>query len=53
MVGQRYVPAALPPKKWPVTHYIEGWVGPGTVWTNAEYVAPTGMRFPDCPLRNE
>jgi len=29
-----------------------GWA-PGTVWTGAENLATTGIRFPDCPARSQ
>jgi hypothetical protein len=29
-----------------------GWA-PGPVWTDAENLAPTGIRFPDSPARNQ
>jgi hypothetical protein len=57
--GQRHAPAALPPRKKPGTHYVGGWVvpragrSPGLVWTGAEYLVPTGIRFPDRPGRSE
>jgi hypothetical protein len=51
---QRHVPAALPPVKRPGTHCIGDWVGPpGPVWTGAENLAHTGIRFPDGPNRSE
>ena len=52
VVVQRHAPAALPPGKIPFTHCAGGcvWV-PGPVWTGAEYLAPTGIRFPDLPAR--
>ena len=28
-------------------------MGPGPVWTGAENVAPTGIRFPDRPARGD
>ena len=34
----------------PIVHE-DGWV-PGPVWTGAENLAPTGIRFPDRPTRS-
>ena len=42
-LGQRHAPAALLPRKRPCTHCIEGWVGPGPVWTGAENLARPGF----------
>ena len=43
---QRTQPA-LYPRERPGTHFIEGWVAPGPVWTGAENLATTGIRTPD------
>ena len=51
--GQRYGPAALYPGKDPVPIVQEaGWV-PGPVWTGAENLATTGIRFPDRQARSQ
>ena len=44
-------PRPLYPLGRPVTHCIGGWLG--TVWTGAGNLAPTGIRSPDRPARNE
>jgi hypothetical protein len=51
--GRLHAPAALPAGNDPV-HILQeaGWV-PGTVWTRAENLAPTGIRSPDRPARSE
>jgi len=51
--GQRHAPAALPPEKtrYPLCRRLGGPLGP--VWTGAENLAPTGIRFPDRPARSE
>jgi hypothetical protein len=41
--GQRHVPAALYPREGLGTHCTGGWLGPGTVWTGAENLAPPGF----------
>ena len=47
--GQRHAPAALSPGK---TRYPTG--GPqDPVWTDAENLTPTEIRFPDRPARSE
>ena len=51
--GQRHAPAALYPGKDSVPIVQEaGWT-PGPVWTGAENLAPTGIRFPDRPARSQ
>jgi hypothetical protein len=51
--GQPHAPAAFTSGKEPVAIVQEaGWV-PGPVWTGAESLAPTGIRFPDRPARSE
>jgi hypothetical protein len=52
-VGGRNVPVALSPGKRPGTHCIGGWVAPGPVSTDAENLAPTGIRSPDRPARSQ
>jgi hypothetical protein len=47
--GQRHAPAALPPGKRTGTRCIGGWVGT----RGTENLAPTGIRSPDRPARNE
>ena len=46
-------PGRFTPYKYPV-HIVEeaGWA-PGPVWTGAENLAPTGIRYPDRPARSE
>ena len=51
--GQRHAPDALPPEKNPVPIVQEAGWAPGTVWTGAENLAPTGIRSPDRPARSE
>jgi hypothetical protein len=48
-VGQRHAPAALPRERDPVP---TGWA-PGTAWTGAENLVPTGIRSSDRPARSE
>jgi hypothetical protein len=50
--GQHHAPAALPPGMTRYPLYRRGWA-PGTVWTGAENLAPTGIRSPDRPARSE
>ena len=40
--GQGRTPAALPRDR-PVTHCIEGWVGPGPVWKVQKFSPPPGF----------
>jgi hypothetical protein len=47
---QSHAPAALPPEK-TLYHCTGGWVAPGPIWTGAENLAPTEIRFPDRPAR--
>jgi len=42
-----------PPRKDPVPILQEAGWAPGTVWTGAENLAPTGIRSPDRPVRTE
>jgi hypothetical protein len=51
--GQLHAPAALTLGKRPGTHFMGGWWAPGTGWTGAENLAPTGIRSPDRPARSE
>ena len=51
--GQRHAPAALPPGKDPEPIVQEAGWAPGSVWTDAENLAPTGIRSPDRPARCE
>jgi hypothetical protein len=48
--GQRHAPAALLPGMTPVPIAQEA--APGPVWTGAENLASTGIRFPDLPARS-
>jgi len=41
------------PGKDPVPIVQEAGWAPGPVWTGAENLAPTGIRFPDHPARSE
>ena len=51
--GQRHIPAAFTLGKDPIPIVQEaGWV-PRPVWTGAENLAPTGIRSPNRPARNE
>ena len=51
--GQRHAPAALYPGKDPVPIVQEvGWA-PGPVWTGAENLGLTGIRYPDRPARSQ
>jgi hypothetical protein len=45
--GQRHAPAAIPLEKRNDNHCTGGWVGPRTVWTGAEILAPTGITSTD------
>ena len=46
-------PGRFTPGKDPVPIVWEaGWT-PGPVWTDAENLPSTGIRFPDCPARSE
>ena len=51
--GLRHVPAALPPGKtrYPLCRRLGGAAVP--VWTGAENLAFTGIRYPDHPARSE
>ena len=50
--GQHHTPAALHLKRHG-THCVGGWGAPGQVWTGTENLAPTGIRSPHRPARNE
>ena len=51
--GQQHAPAALYPRKDPVPIVQEAGLAPGPVWTVAENLALTGIRYPDRPARSE
>jgi hypothetical protein len=52
--GQRHAPAAFyPPWKDPVPIVQEDGWAPGPVWTGAENLAPSGVRYPDRPARSQ
>jgi hypothetical protein len=51
--GQRHAPAALSRERDPVPIVQEAGWAPGPVWTAAKYLAPTGIRSPDRPVRSE
>jgi hypothetical protein len=51
--GKRHSPAALPPGKDPVPIVQEAGWAPGPVWTDAEILAPIGIRSPDRPARSQ
>jgi hypothetical protein len=46
-------PLFTPPAKDPLPIIQEAWWAPGSVWTGAENLAPTGIRFPDSPARSQ
>jgi hypothetical protein len=46
-------PGRFTPWKDPVPIVYEAGEAPGPVWTGAENVAPTGIRYPDRPVRSE
>ena len=48
--GQRHAPAVLPLTNRAGTHCTAAWVSPGPVWTCAEYLVPTGIRYLDLPV---
>jgi hypothetical protein len=51
--GQRHAPAALPPGERPRNHCTGGWVGPRSVWTDAENLAPHRDSIPGPSSRSE
>ena len=53
MRGQRHASAAFTPKKDPVSIVKEAGWAPGPVWTGAESLVHTGIRFPDRPARSQ
>jgi len=53
MRGQGHAPSALPTRKRPGTHCIGGGWVPGSVWSGAENLVPTAIRYPDRPARSE
>ena len=46
-------PGRFTPEKDPVPIVREAGWAPGPVWTGAENLAPTGIRYPDRPVRRE
>ena len=46
-------PQPLYRREGPGTHCIEAGWAPGPVWTGAENLAPTRIKSPDRPSRNE
>jgi hypothetical protein len=51
--GQRHGPATLPPGMNRYLLYMRLGGSPGSVWTSAENLDPTGIRGPDRPDRSE
>jgi len=51
--GQRHAPDALPRERYQVPIVQEAGWAPGPVWTGAENIASTGIRFQDHPARSE
>jgi hypothetical protein len=51
--GRRHALAAFTAGKDPVPIVQEAGWAPGPVWIGAENLAPTGIRSPDLPARNE
>ena len=51
--GQQHAPAVLYPRKDPVPIVQEAGWATGPVWTGAKNLAPTGIRFPDRPVRSQ
>jgi hypothetical protein len=51
--GQCHTPASFTSGENPVPIVWEAWWAPGTVWTGAKELAPTGIRSPDRPARSE
>jgi hypothetical protein len=51
--GQPHAPTAFYPGKDPVPIVQEAGWAPGTVWTGAENLAPTGIRSPNRPARSQ
>ena len=52
-VGGRHTLAAFIPGKDPVPIVQEAGWAPGSVWTGAENLAPTGIQSLDLPARSE
>jgi len=52
-VGQRHFPALYSRERDPVPIAQDAGWAPGSVWTGAENLAPTGKRSPDHPTRSE
>ena len=46
-------PGRFTPGKVSVPIVLEAGWAPGSVWTGAKYLDPTGFRFPDLPARSE
>ena len=53
MDGQLHAPTAFPPGNKPGNHCLGGWVGPTAGLDGCGNLAPTGIRFPDCPGSSE
>ena len=53
MSGQHHGPAALYPRDRAGTHFTGGWVGPQGQFRRAENLVPTGIQFPDRPVRSQ
>jgi len=51
--GQRKPPGRFTPRKNPVPILYEAGWAPEPVWTGAENLAPTGIRFPNRPARSK
>ena len=49
---EHHAPAALPLERTVPIVQEAGWT-PGSVWTGAKNLAPTGIRSPDRPARSE
>ena len=51
--GQLHAPDAFTPEKDPVPIVQEDGWAPGPVWTGAENLVPTGIRYPDRPAGSQ
>jgi hypothetical protein len=51
--GERHAPPVLPLEKTPYPLYRRLDGAPGSVWTGAENLDPTGIRSPDRPARSD
>ena len=49
--GQLHAPTSVSQGKKPGTRFMGGWVGPRSICTYAEYLAPTAIRSPVRPDR--